>query len=196
MTKYLLNISQRRYGESERNLSLVFDTCDSLSGGAIIFIDEIDAFASSRDGKDINEATKKVLSVLLQKIEGFSSTGKSILICATNRKADLDSALISRFDLSIKFDLPDYKTRYSIFSRYAQQLTEKDTEFLSSESESFSCRDIKDLCKHAERLWASKIVRKEASQSESVPLSIYLFCLHRRRESVNVGIKYEDSTTY
>jgi len=44
------------------------------------------------------------------------------LICATNRKIDLDPAIISRTDLSIIFDLPDSNTRKKIFSQYAKHL--------------------------------------------------------------------------
>ena len=72
----------------------------------------------------MHEATRRVLSVVLQKIEGFSKNGKSVMICATNRKSDLDAALISRFDLSIKYENPDDDTRRKVFKRYAQQLSD------------------------------------------------------------------------
>ena len=126
------NILSKWYGESERNLSKVFDVCDQLPDGAIIFIDEIDALASSRDNSNMHEATRRVLSIVLQRIEGFSKAGRSVLICATNRKSDLDSALISRFDLSIRYDVPDFETRKSIFGRYAQQLSSDDLEKVKS----------------------------------------------------------------
>lgn len=139
------NILTKWYGESEKNLSKIFDTCDKLSDGAIIFIDEIDALATSRDTGSMHEATRRVLSIVLQKIEGFSKKGKSVMICATNRKADLDSALISRFDSTIKYEIPDYETRKDIFHRYARQLPPDALEILSSESDGLSCRDIKDV---------------------------------------------------
>jgi ATP-dependent 26S proteasome regulatory subunit len=44
------------------------------------------------------------------------------VIGATNRKSDLDPALLSRFDMSILFDLPDEKSRALILGQYAQQL--------------------------------------------------------------------------
>jgi len=89
----------------------------------ILFIDEIDSLATSREG-GIHEATRRILSVLLRKIDGFESEGNVLVICATNRKKDLDPALISRTDMSIRFELPDEKTRAQIFSRYAKQLKE------------------------------------------------------------------------
>jgi ATP-dependent 26S proteasome regulatory subunit len=55
----------------------------------------------------MHEASRRILSTLLRKIDSFESTTNVMLICATNRKQDLDPAMLSRIDLSIKFELPD-----------------------------------------------------------------------------------------
>lgn len=44
-------------------------------------------------------------------MEGFDENKKTVVIGATNRKADLDPALLSRFDLAIAFGLPDEQCR-------------------------------------------------------------------------------------
>jgi ATP-dependent 26S proteasome regulatory subunit len=80
-------------------ISQILDACDELEG-TIIFIDEIDAMAGSRDSS-MNEATRRILSVMLQRIEGFQGKGKSLLICATNRREDLDPAMLSRLGLEL-----------------------------------------------------------------------------------------------
>ena len=85
----------------------------------MIFIDEIDSLATSRE-TGIHEATRRILSTLLRKIDSFESEGDVLVICATNRKKDLDPALISRTDMSIRFELPDAPTRAQIFQRYAK----------------------------------------------------------------------------
>nr|CCA14155.1 ATPase putative [Albugo laibachii Nc14] len=149
------------YGESEKKLSTIFDACEQLDG-AIIFIDEIDALAGDRSG-GIHEASRRILSVLLQKVEGFESAQKTTVICATNRKEDLDAALLSRFDLCIRYDLPDQSTRTAIFKRYAKQLSDEELEKLSSLSSGLSCRAIKEICEYAERKWASQVLRGEKS---------------------------------
>lgn len=42
-----------------------------------------------------------------------------LCVCVCDcRKQDLDSALISRFDLCIRYDLPDDATRKAVFARY------------------------------------------------------------------------------
>lgn len=173
------SIMTKWYGESERNLAKIFDACSDL-GSALIFLDEIDSLATSRE-RNLNEATRRVLSVLLRKIDGFEPNDKTILIGATNRKQDLDPALISRFDVSIYFPLPDLKERAAIFRNYAMQLSDKDLEELAQESKGISGRNIKDVCEHSERRWASKLLRGEVSE-DLPPLKEYLESLKTKRE--------------
>ncbi|KAG7402134.1 hypothetical protein PHYBOEH_005697 [Phytophthora boehmeriae] len=154
------SVVSKWYGDSEKKMSAIFDACEKLDG-AIIFIDEIDALAGDRSGGTMHEASRRILSVLLQKVEGFASAKKTTVVCATNRKQDLDAALISRFDLCIRYNLPDEKTRRAVFSRYAKQLSEEDLMQLATVSSQLSCRDIKEICEYAERKWASKVLKKE-----------------------------------
>jgi ATP-dependent 26S proteasome regulatory subunit len=70
----------------------------------------------------MHEASRRILSTLLRKIDSFESTTNVMLICATNRKQDLDPAMLSRIDLSIPFNLPDLLSRSAIFRRYAKHL--------------------------------------------------------------------------
>ncbi|KAJ1428978.1 P-loop containing nucleoside triphosphate hydrolase, partial [Sesbania bispinosa] len=81
------------YGKSERLLGKVFSLANDLPNGAIIFLDEIDSFAAARDS-EMHEATRRILSVLLRQIDGFEQDKKVVVIAATNRKEDLDPALI------------------------------------------------------------------------------------------------------
>jgi hypothetical protein len=165
------------YGDSEKNLAKVFEACEEL-GGAIIFIDEVDALATSRD-TNMHEATRRLLSVILQSIEGFKGRNKNVLICATNRKNDLDSALLSRFDVSIKFDLPARPARQAIFARYAKHLAGEELARLAEASGGYSCRDIKEVCENTERKWASKTIRGQAD-GPIPPLKEYIQQLKAR----------------
>ena len=78
------SILSKYYGESEKKFAEVWDSCIKL-GKCIIFIDEIDAIAQSRDS-EMHEASRRMLSTLLRKIDSFESTTNVLLICATNRK--------------------------------------------------------------------------------------------------------------
>jgi len=154
-------IMSKYYGESESKLAEIFEAAAAM-GSVIVFIDEVDSLATSREA-GLHEATRRILSTLLRKIDSFESEGEVLVICATNRKKDLDPALVSRLDLSIRFELPDASTRAAIFQRYAKQLSSDDLQQIGDLAVNLSGRDIADICKDAERKWASKYIRKEVT---------------------------------
>lgn len=159
------SIMSKWYGQSSQNLSHIFDACEDM-GGAIIFLDEIDSLAGSRD-QQMFEATRRVLSVLLRRLEGIDAAERTVTIGATNRKKDLDHALISRFDQTIYFPLPNAAERAAIFSNYAKQLSGDECVHLAERSDGLAGRNIKDICEFTERRWARKmLVKKEGA---SVP---------------------------
>lgn len=162
-------IMSKYYGESERLLGKVFSLANDLPNGAIVFLDEVDSFATARDG-ETHEATRRILSVLLRQIDGFEQEKKVVVVAATNRKQDLDPALISRFDAMIVFPLPDQQTRKEIGAQYAKHLTESELSEFAKATEGFSGRDIRDVCQQAERHWASKIIRGQTQRDEHCPL--------------------------
>ncbi|KAJ0264878.1 AAA domain-containing protein [Hirschfeldia incana] len=182
-------VMSKYYGESERLLGAVFSQANELSDGAIIFLDEIDAFAISRDS-EMHEATRRVLSVLLRQIDGFEQDKKVVVIAATNRKQDLDPALISRFDSMIMFGLPDLRTRQEIIAQYAKQLSKPELVQLAQATEAMSGRDIRDVCQGAERTWASKLIRQakadgvEQQQVTLPPIQEYLESAEARRKAL------------
>ncbi|GJR33407.1 katanin p60 ATPase-containing subunit A1 isoform X1 [Tanacetum coccineum] len=154
-------IMSKYFGESERLLGKVFTLANEIPNGAIIFLDEVDSFATSRDS-ETHEATRRILSVILRQIDGFEQDKKVVVIAATNRKQDLDPALLSRFDSMITFGLPDQQTRQEIVAQYAKHLAKTELAELAVVTEEMSGRDIRDVCQQAERRWASKIIRGQA----------------------------------
>ncbi len=157
------SIMSKWYGQSSQNLAQIFDACEDI-GGAILFLDEIDSLAGSRD-ESMFEATRRILSVLLRRLDGIDSVTNTITIGATNRKGDLDHALISRFDQSIHFPLPNEKERAAIFSNYAIHLKEEELMTIAGISDKLSGRNIKDICEFAERRWARKLIIKNMEPS-------------------------------
>ena len=157
------SIMSKWYGQSSQNLSQIFDACEDL-GGSILFLDEIDSLAGSRD-QNMFEATRRVLSVLLRRLDGIDSVASTITIGATNRKKDLDHALISRFDQSIHFPLPTARERAAIFGNYARHLSESELDALGGASEGLSGRNIRDICEYTERRWARKLLVKKLEAS-------------------------------
>ncbi|CAO2842477.1 unnamed protein product [Amaranthus hypochondriacus] len=181
-------VMSKYYGESERLFGKVFSLANELPDGAIIFLDEVDSFAIARDS-EMHEATRRILSVLLRQIDGFEQDKKVIVIAATNRKQDIDPALISRFDSMIYFGLPDEQNRQEIVSQYAKHLTKSELAEFAVVTEGLSGRDIRDVCQQAERRWASKVIRnqisnasKDANETSLPPLHEYIESAIARRK--------------
>ena len=73
----------------------------------IIFIDEIDAIGGSRDGdKDASSEDRKTINALLTEMDGFKDSENIIVIGATNRIEDLDSALLRPGRFTNKYCVP------------------------------------------------------------------------------------------
>ncbi len=164
------SIMSKWYGQSSQNLSQIFDACEEL-GEAILFVDEIDSLAGSRD-QNMFEATRRILSVLLRRLDGIDSINNTITIGATNRKNDLDHALISRFDQTIFFPLPNEKERAAIFKNYAIHLKDEELTVIAKASEGLSGRKIKDICEYTERRWVRKLIIKKLD-SAPPPVNYY-----------------------
>ncbi|XP_059662905.1 uncharacterized protein LOC132308725 [Cornus florida] len=181
-------VMSKYYGESERLLGKVFSLANEFPNGAIIFLDEVDSFAVARDS-ETHEATRRILSVLLRQIDGFEQEKKVVVVAATNRKQDLDPALISRFDSMICFDLPDRQNRQEIAAQYAKHLTKSELAEFAAITEGMSGRDIRDVSQQAERRWASKIIRgqgnKEAVHGSLPPLQEYIESAMNRKKALD-----------
>eukprot|EP00806_Schmidingerella_arcuata_P001395 Macronucleus_2259.p1 GENE.Macronucleus_2259~~Macronucleus_2259.p1 ORF type:complete len:250 (+),score=26.62 Macronucleus_2259:1-750(+) len=189
-------IMSKFYGESESRLAEIFEAAQAM-GSVILFIDEIDALATSREG-GLHEATRRILPTLLRKIDSFESDGEVLVICATNRKKDLDPALISRTDLSIRFELPDAPTRAQIFQRYAKQLSQAELAELGEMSVYLSGRDICDICKEAERKWASRYIRKQVKEL-TPQMEVYQEATQSRlvqMRDANVRMDFDQASPY
>lgn len=168
------------YGESEKMLADMLSSAGSFPDGCIIFIDELDALATSRSS-EMHEATRRVLGVLLRHLDGFDSTHKrTVVIGATNRKQDLDPALISRFSTSINFGLPSESCRADILRQYARHLQDAELLAVAAATPGMAGRDLKDVCEQAERRWASKIIRGQAPKGQLPPASEYLDAARQR----------------
>jgi SpoVK/Ycf46/Vps4 family AAA+-type ATPase len=168
------------YGESEKMLADMLKTCEQFPDGCIIFLDELDALATSRS-TEMHEATRRVLGVLLRHLDGFDSTNKrTVVIGATNRKQDLDPALISRFSTSANFGLPNESCRAEILKQYARHLGDAEVLAVAHATPGMAGRDLKDICEQAERRWASKIIRGQAQKGQLPPLREYLEAASQR----------------
>ena len=163
---------------------MVFDAA-SLFPNCLLFLDEIDSLAGKRDD-GMFDANRKLLSVLLRKLDGFEAKTGTITIGATNRKGDLDSALLSRFDKAIYFPLPNQEEIVEILHAYALQIEMEDRRALAQEMVGMSGRNIRDFCDSVERRWSTELVIFH-QPIQAPPFSFYMECIKIR------GLKIIDS---
>lgn len=87
----------------------------------ILFIDEIDSVGRKRERSVMSEEIQTI-NALLAEMDGFSTKEGIIVLAATNRVEDLDSALLrpGRFDRHVAISLPDFEARLEILKIHAK----------------------------------------------------------------------------
>ena len=151
------------YGESEKNIAEIFSIARKKAP-CVLFFDEIDSIGKKRDSYTSDDVAPRVMSVLLEELDGFKGKSSVISIGATNMPDQLDPALIrpGRFDKIIYMHLPDAVARKSIFKVHLKRLpVDKGLDYdkLSAMTERYSGADIKNICTEASRLAAREAVR-------------------------------------
>ena len=89
-------------GRTGANLRHVLDYAKSVD--CVLLLDELDAIAKRRDDRGEIGELKRLVTVLVQQLDDWPSTG--ILIAATNHADLLDTAIWRRFETAIEFPLP------------------------------------------------------------------------------------------
>lgn len=106
-------------GESEKAIREIFRKARAAAP-SIIFFDEIDAIGLKRgaDGDSSSSVADRVLSQLLNEMDGVEALKNVTIVAATNRPDMLDPALLrpGRFDRLVYVGLPDLEARFDIFS--------------------------------------------------------------------------------
>lgn len=157
------------YGESPRRLKRIFNLAGSL-GKCVLFLDEIDAIAARRSGES-HEEDKRVLSVLLTRLDGIKTKPGVLALAATNRREDLDPALRRRFDDEIYFRIPNVEDRKFIWSLYAAHLPQEVIANLAEETAEASGSRIERIARNVEREWGKRMV--EESMTGPPPPDLY-----------------------
>ena len=83
---------------------------------AIVFIDELDAVGAQRSGHGFSREQDQTLNQLLVELDGFEAREQVIVMGASNRLQDLDTALLrpGRFDRQVLVSPPDLAGREEI----------------------------------------------------------------------------------
>jgi len=90
-------------GRTGSNLRHVLEYAKTIE--CVLLLDELDAIAKRRDDRGEVGELKRLVTVLIQQIDDWPSSG--VLLAATNHPDLLDPAIWRRFDLHVEFPLPD-----------------------------------------------------------------------------------------
>jgi len=129
MDLYTIDISSivsKYVGETEKNLSRIFDEAESSN--AILFFDEADAiFGKRTEVKDSHDRYSNIeVSYLLQRIDEYNG----VVIMATNFHKNMDEAFERRLHYAINFPMPEEPARLQIWQRiYPADAPQADIDF-------------------------------------------------------------------
>ena len=122
----------------------------------LIFIDEFDGIGTHRNysGSAIETENTRIVTALLNELDGFEQTKGVLVLAATNSIQALDKALIrpGRFDTRVSVPYPNEKNRLELIKRYCQNKeTEKNCtpEDMASMFKGFSCARIESVINRA-----------------------------------------------
>lgn len=103
----IINLStliSSRIGETSKNVKAIFDKASRER--AVLFLDEFDQIGKSRDAEDTDVGEmKRLANTIIQLIDYLPAD--TLLICATNFYNSIDKAILRRFQIRLKFEMPN-----------------------------------------------------------------------------------------
>ncbi|REH43422.1 ATPase family protein associated with various cellular activities (AAA) [Tenacibaculum gallaicum] len=154
------NIISSKLGETAKNISEVFKKATRES--AVLFLDEFDYIGKARDydSKDSSEM-KRLVNTVIQLIDQLPNN--VLLIAATNHSSVIDTALLRRFQLKLKFEAPSETDLDSYYETLLQQFPEEFREV--NRVYGISYAEAKDITFRAVK---NKIIEKEELNNQLV----------------------------
>ena len=137
-------------GKTGNNLRTVLDYARSLD--CVLLLDELDAVAKRRDDNSEIGELKRLVTVLLQEVDGWPS--ERLLIAATNHPDLLDPAVWRRFEAIVRFPRPSTDQLREAVQRFAgndKSLSREWTSILTTVYADSSYSDIERSLQSARR---------------------------------------------
>ena len=136
-------------GQGARRVRDLFKTAKQRAP-CVIFIDEMDSVGGKRTSSVLHPYANQTINQLLSEMDGFVSNEGVIVIGATNRKDQLDKALLrpGRFDTQVTVSLPDMKGRKEILILYLSKIKHDesvDADKLARMTVGFSGADLENM---------------------------------------------------
>ncbi len=141
-------------GESEKTVREIFRKA-RLAAPCIIFIDEIDAIAHSRgSGFDDARVTERVVDTLLTEMDGLQELKNVVVLGATNRPEEVDTALLrpGRFDKIVDIPMPGPEARVDILKVHTKKMPlDKDVDLIkvATLTDNYTGAELENVCREA-----------------------------------------------
>ncbi|XP_013781437.1 ATP-dependent zinc metalloprotease YME1 homolog isoform X2 [Limulus polyphemus] len=140
-------------GQGARRVRDLFNVA-KMRAPCVIFIDEIDSVGAKRTNSVLHPYANQTINQLLSEMDGFRQNEGVIVLGATNRRDDLDRALLrpGRFDVEIQVPIPDLKGRKEISKLYLDKIVKAhdvDLDVLARGSTGFTGADIENMINQA-----------------------------------------------
>ena len=121
---------------------------------AIVFIDELDAVGAARTGHGFNREQDQTLNQLLVELDGFGTGAQVVVMGASNRIQDLDSALLrpGRFDRQVLVPPPDLAGREEILDVHTKGKPlsdDVDLAVIARQTAGLTGADLANICNEA-----------------------------------------------
>ncbi|KAJ2924127.1 hypothetical protein H1R20_g12973, partial [Candolleomyces eurysporus] len=161
-------LTNKWYGESNKLVAGLFSLARKTQP-SIIFIDEIDSFLRERTKGD-HEVTGMMKAEFMTLWDGLtSSTDRILVLGATNRPNDIDSAILRRMPKRFAVGLPNYEQRFKILTLMLKE-TKTEPNFsigiLASQTDGCSGSDLRELCRNAAMVPVREYMRSAADNEE------------------------------
>lgn len=160
------SIMDKWYGESNKIVDAIFSLANKIQP-CMIFIDEIDSFLRERASTD-HEVTATLKAEFMTLWDGLVSNGRIMIVGATNRITDIDSAFLRRLPKRFLVTLPNKEQRLKILQVLLKDTNldenEFDMEFIANNSGGLSGSDLKELCREAALNAAKEYIRRKREQ--------------------------------
>lgn len=136
-------------GETATNIRKIFEFARRQP--CVLFLDEFDAIARSRNDGGEHSELRRVVNSLLLFIDQIQPSG--FLLAATNLDQSLDSAVWRRFDEVVWFDAPDERMiRKYLANAFKNVTTEFDPCKLADKVAGYSYAELEKICLQAIKL--------------------------------------------
>ncbi|KAL1464282.1 hypothetical protein WDU94_003944 [Cyamophila willieti] len=191
-------IMDKWYGEGGKLATAIFSLATKIQP-CIIFIDEIDSLLRTRSSSD-HEATSQMKAIFLSKWDGLETDKDCdiVIMGATNRPDDIDSAISRRMPKKIHVHTPNIEQRKAILklllSTEDHDIDDRQILKLTEYTDGFSSNDLGELCRDAAAIRLEEMIPADVNNLDNTtPMT---FRKMEMMDCLRVAVKMKETKTH